>query len=137
MNPAANSNGAVGAATSAAPKTEVNKASVPENGDGRKCQPELLATSWQERLAAFPAELRDKDIWCVWRPEERDGKLTKVPCAKSNDPTTWASFKEACAIADRNKGYGVGGSGASRATGAAGLGRLFKQFVLEAAPQLC
>ena len=42
--------------------------------------------------------IRDLRQWVCWRPEERDGKLTKIPyspltseMADSTDPKTWAS----------------------------------------------
>jgi primase-polymerase (primpol)-like protein len=48
----------------------------------------------------IPQELKDWVHWVCWMAEYRGGKWTKVPynpnnCrkAKSNDPSTWASFK--------------------------------------------
>src|SRR4051812_46783384 len=70
--------------------------------------PPTSSLTWQQRLAAFPAELRDRRIWCVWRAEERDGKTTKVPHAKSNDPSTWITFEDACTTADTAQNLGVG-----------------------------
>ncbi len=46
--------------------------------------------------------IRDLKQWLCWRWDERDGKPTKVPYsplsgekARTNDPDTWASFREA------------------------------------------
>jgi putative DNA primase/helicase len=53
----------------------------------------------------FPASLKALKIWCLWRYKDRDGKRTKVPFqvngirARSNDPSTWACFADACAAA--------------------------------------
>jgi hypothetical protein len=71
-------------------------------------QPELFNTPWSRRLAAFPAELREQDIWCNWIFEERGGKVTKRPLASSTDRSTWISFEEACRRADANTEFGVG-----------------------------
>lgn len=52
---------------------------------------------------AVPAELRELCQWVVWRLEEQDGRLTKVPytvaggLASSIDPNTWAPFEAAVA----------------------------------------
>ena len=50
----------------------------------------------------IPAELRERNQWAVWRKEKRDGKWKKVPYspasgrrAKSNNPETWCSLREA------------------------------------------
>lgn len=52
----------------------------------------------------IPDELINLDRWCAWKYEQRDGqrKPTKVPIdvqtgfkAKSNDESTWSSYKEA------------------------------------------
>lgn len=51
---------------------------------------------------AFPAELRARRQWVLWRYETRDGKRTKVPYqasgarASSTDPATWATYEAAC-----------------------------------------
>lgn len=48
----------------------------------------------------IPQELKDIPRWVLWRYELRDGKWTKPPYqpkgdrAKSNDSSTWSSFKE-------------------------------------------
>jgi len=48
----------------------------------------------------IPQELKDRDQWVLWRYEERNGKLTKVPYApggknaKTNVPATWRPFTE-------------------------------------------
>lgn len=73
----------------------------------------------------IPAELQALNQWVVWRYEYRDGvKPTKVPYdpktgnkAKVDDPTTWASFAEACAVADQH-----GGQTTDCGPGVAGIG---------------
>ena len=60
----------------------------------------------------IPAELRDLSNWVNWRYEERGGQRTKAPIdaksngslryAKSNDPSTWASFDDALAACGRH-----------------------------------
>lgn len=55
------------------------------------------------RTGAIPAELRQRPQWVLWRLEERDGKLTKVPyraadptrTASTTEPGTWATFEAA------------------------------------------
>src|SRR5215218_2755735 len=56
--------------------------------------------------------IRDLRQWVCWRPEERDGKLTKIPYspvtgekASSMNPETWASYPEAVK-AYKERGYG-------------------------------
>lgn len=64
--------------------------------------------------SAVPATMRDERRWLIWRMVERGGKSTKVPFraldpgreASSTDPTTWASFEEACAASPRADGIG-------------------------------
>jgi hypothetical protein len=61
-------------------------------------------------------ELQQHNQWVVWKKEERDGKLTKVPYqpknpqfgAKSNDPTTWASYQQAMRVCNDGKFTGIG-----------------------------
>ena len=47
----------------------------------------------------FPNNLQSMPVWILWRLEERDGRLTKVPYsalydgrASSTNPTTWSTF---------------------------------------------
>lgn len=65
----------------------------------------------------IPDFLQGKKIWLVWRYEEKNGKMTKVPYmpilknglrvhAKSNDPETWSTF-EAVAKAENFDGIGI------------------------------
>ena len=61
----------------------------------------------------FPSELTDRPRWVCWRGVMRDGKLTKVPVdpktggpAKSNDPSTWASYELATREARKYSGIG-------------------------------
>lgn len=57
----------------------------------------------------IPQSLKSLRQWVCWRPKPRaDGKMGKVPVdpktlkdAKANDPSTWASFEEAVAAAQR------------------------------------
>ena len=50
----------------------------------------------------IPEELKELDQWCVWKWEMRDGQWTKPPYtpngspAKSNDPSTWSTYAQAC-----------------------------------------
>src|SRR3954452_21484848 len=55
--------------------------------------------------------IRDLRQWVCWRSEERDGKLTKIPCspltgrrASSTDPETWGGYPEALR-AGKERGY--------------------------------
>src|ERR687891_1189296 len=59
----------------------------------------------------YPAisELADIPRWVCWKPEQRNGKLTKVPycvggwrMAKSTDPSTWDTFDACWASAFRD-----------------------------------
>ena len=60
----------------------------------------------------IPQELKDKQQWCLWRWELRDGRCTKPPCqvngrpAKSNDQSTWATYRQACDALPRYDGLG-------------------------------
>ncbi len=61
----------------------------------------------------IPVQLRELPQWVNWRYEFRDDDWTKVPCiprtganAKSNDPSTWATFDEASRHAQRFDGFG-------------------------------
>ncbi len=61
-----------------------------------------------------PGELRQRRQWVLWRYEEREGKLTKVPYragdpdrrASSTDPATWSPFEQAVGAASRADGIG-------------------------------
>lgn len=64
-----------------------------------------------------PVELARRPQWVAWRLTPRDGepKPTKLPynahtgaLASTTDPTTWASFEEACAFCTSHKCSGVG-----------------------------
>src|SRR4051812_13851475 len=64
---------------------------------------------------AFPAPLRGRDQWACFRYGFRDGSWTKIPKqpnrenAKSNDPTTWSSFKDALAAFEADQWFdGIG-----------------------------
>jgi putative DNA primase/helicase len=63
-----------------------------------KAEPQGIA----ELLENIPEEMRQYRHWIVWKLEERDGKLTKVPYiaggvgrASSTDSLSWRSFEEA------------------------------------------
>jgi hypothetical protein len=66
---------------------------------------------------SFPAELRARPIWLVWKYELNAKKTdwTKVPHiaepggggAKSNDPSTWRSFEQAVRIGQKASGIGL------------------------------
>jgi primase-polymerase (primpol)-like protein/Asp-tRNA(Asn)/Glu-tRNA(Gln) amidotransferase C subunit len=62
----------------------------------------------------IPEELKRLDQWVVWRLKRRADKTTKIPYsldgskAKSNDPRTWTSFKNAFEYYASGKSDGVG-----------------------------
>lgn len=67
-------------------------------------------------LSNIPAEITQYNQWVVWRYEDRGGpKPTKVPydpktgsLASVDDPSTWASFPQACAAAQAGGFDGIG-----------------------------
>jgi putative DNA primase/helicase len=65
-------------------------------------------------VAGIPQELKERPQWVLWRVEERQGKLTKVPYAvrggnaRADDPGTWASFDAAVAAYGEKQMDGVG-----------------------------
>jgi putative DNA primase/helicase len=76
-----------------------------------KAEPEQIT----EPLDNIPEELRQRRQWLVWKLEERDGKLTKVPYiaggvgrAKSTDLLTWRTFEEAVQALETGRYSGVG-----------------------------
>ncbi len=66
------------------------------------------------KLDNVPAALTARPQWCVWKTTTRGGKPTKVPYqttgteAKSNDPSTWATFEE---VSKRHRAGGYTGPG--------------------------
>jgi primase-polymerase (primpol)-like protein len=64
----------------------------------------------------IPQELKDRAQWVVWRLEEREGKLTKIPYnpanlsqkAKANEPGTWGGFEQAMTAYKRGTFAGIG-----------------------------
>jgi hypothetical protein len=63
----------------------------------------------------IPTAMRAAHRWVCWRPDQRDGKWTKVPVnartlnlAKSNDPTTWSTFDDAVRAATADPELGIG-----------------------------
>jgi primase-polymerase (primpol)-like protein len=68
-----------------------------------------------ELLENIPEELRQRPQWLVWKLEERDGKLTKVPYiaggvgrASSTDSLTWRTFEEAIQALEAGRYSGIG-----------------------------
>jgi putative DNA primase/helicase len=69
------------------------------------------------RFAAIPTSMKQEQRWLVWRFEQRDGRVTKVPYqarrggrrASSTEPTTWSTFEAARDVFLANTTYnGVG-----------------------------
>ena len=67
------------------------------------------------KTANLPSELQEKGLFCVWRREEVNGRMTKVPYnpktggkAQSNNPDTFASLAVAEAVQGKYDGLGVG-----------------------------
>lgn len=65
-------------------------------------------------VAYIPDALRKRRAWVVWRMEERDGRMTKVPYsvnararAKSDDPSTWGDFSDALLAYKDFDGVGI------------------------------
>jgi len=63
----------------------------------------------------IPEEMRQRPQWLVWKLEERDDKLTKVPYiaggvgkASSTDSLTWRSFEEAVQALETGRYTGIG-----------------------------
>ncbi len=65
----------------------------------------------------IPECFRRKPIWVLWRLEEKNGRLTKVPYsalterrASSTDSDTWSTYSEACETFETSEGKysGVG-----------------------------
>jgi putative DNA primase/helicase len=68
-----------------------------------------------ELLENIPEEMRQRPQWLVWKLEERDGKLTKVPYiaggvgkADTTDLMTWRTFEEAVQALETGRYNGVG-----------------------------
>jgi putative DNA primase/helicase len=67
-------------------------------------------------LDKIPSELKVRPQWVVWRQEEREGKLTKVPYRPQNPkkkadttaPDTWGTFEQAVSVAQTNGFHGIG-----------------------------
>ncbi|MDN5310189.1 MAG: putative primase/helicase [Methanolobus sp.] len=62
-----------------------------------------------------PPELRELPQWVMWKYEERDGRLTKIPYTKdgrkaeSNNPDTWTCFDVALKCLNNGGGFdGIG-----------------------------
>ena len=70
------------------------------------------------RFDAIPSSLQDLRRWCVWRFEFRNENKTKVPYqtnkgrllgrAKTDTPSTWATFAECLPAVDRHSDVGLG-----------------------------
>ncbi len=68
-----------------------------------------------ELLENVPELMRQYDHWVVYRVEERDGRLTKIPYiaggvgkAKTTDSRTWRSFDEAIRALETGRFAGIG-----------------------------
>jgi primase-polymerase (primpol)-like protein len=68
-----------------------------------------------ELLQNIPDEMRQRPQWVVWRLEERDDKVTKVPYiaggvgkADTTDLMTWRTFEEAAQALGTGRYSGVG-----------------------------
>jgi putative DNA primase/helicase len=77
--------------------------------------PKATPEGTAELLENIPEELRQRSQWLVWKLEDRDGKLTKVPYiaggvgkASSTDSLTWRSFEEAVQALETGRYSGVG-----------------------------
>ncbi|MGL4609251.1 MAG: hypothetical protein ACRCYY_06125 [Trueperaceae bacterium] len=63
---------------------------------------------------SLPQELKDRKQWVLYRLEQRDGKVTKVPytrkgrLASSTNPTTWATFEDVWACFLKGGYDGIG-----------------------------
>ncbi len=67
----------------------------------------------------IPAPVRENGLFCCWRYEERNGRMTKVPYnprtggrAQSNNPDTFAPLSVAASVMGSYDGLGVGIFGA-------------------------
>jgi putative DNA primase/helicase len=68
-----------------------------------------------ELLENIPEEMRQRPQWLVWKLEERDGKLMKVPYiaggvgkADTTDLMTWRTFEEAVQALETGRYNGIG-----------------------------
>lgn len=60
-------------------------------------------------MADHMQELKEMRIWVCWNRKEKDGRITKVPCAATGGATgtnekyrnTWVTYEEAVAAAER------------------------------------
>ena len=67
-------------------------------------------------MADHMQELKEMRIWVCWNRKEKDGRITKVPCAATGGATgtnekyrnTWVTYEEAVAAAEREHFSGVG-----------------------------
>lgn len=75
-----------------------------------------MITSNVEKLGfdCIPTYLKDRQQWVVWKYENRNGKLTKVPYqvnnrpAKSNVASTWTDFETCQKAFNTGKFSGIG-----------------------------
>jgi hypothetical protein len=66
------------------------------------------------RADAIPESLKARDTWLVWRYEEHDGRIRKMPydpktgrAASVTDPSTWGTFEQAIAASPTFSGVGI------------------------------
>jgi hypothetical protein len=67
------------------------------------------------KFAALPDEVKRTGLFCCWHYEKRGEAQTKVPynpmtggMAKSNDPSTFTTFDNACSQVQKDTGLGIG-----------------------------
>jgi len=64
-------------------------------------------------LDLFPEQLKTYPQWVLWKLEEREGKLTKVPYqvtgvkASTTDPATWTTYSDAATHQNGYAGVGI------------------------------
>ena len=62
----------------------------------------------------LPQELKERGSFCLWKYEERDGRMTKVPYQTSGlradftDKATFTDYATANSIRDKYDGIGIG-----------------------------
>ena len=62
----------------------------------------------------LPQELKERGSFCLWKYEERDGRMTKVPYqtsglrADSTNKATFTDYATAISLRDKYDGIGIG-----------------------------
>lgn len=78
--------------------------------------PQFMRRPPPPRILAIPVELTERPQWVTWKYGVRDSKWTKLPyqskyrrrMAKTNDPSTWGTFDEACTAYETGRFDGIG-----------------------------